>query len=383
MSQIASNPAGNRRPGNSRRNGLLILLLIILLLILLLLFFFPRPAATIVLTPVSKSLSNQYNLPVPLQTLSSVQHNSQTGEATGPIKPGTYAHGSLLFKNYTSFPVTIAKGTVISNNASQQVATDETIVIPPDPPIIPGIASVSATAVKVGKSGNIKAMSINRSCCFPGISVLNSSNFGGGLDDQTTHTIQQGDIDKIAKTLEIPLIQQGQHSVQVQLKRGERLLNTPAQCPNPLVISDPSVGVSAERFTVTVTVTCADMAYNPETALAQAQNKLEEMATQQFGSDFALSGDITTTIEQISPPQNGNIDILVMANGLWKYQFTASRDQALARQIANLTGSAARTLLLRQTGVAGVASISITGPILDFRGHNILPDDPAAITIIA
>jgi len=171
------------------------------LIILVLPFFLPRPTATVTLTPVSKTLSDVYTVPVTARPLSSAQQGSQTGVPTGTPKPGAHATGTLTFKNYTSDGVTIPKGTTVTGLTGQQVATDKDVYVPPDP-IIPGVASVSAHAVKVGKGGNIAAMSINKSCCFAGIYVLNGSAFSGGLDDQKDPVVLQRDIDGVAKALE-------------------------------------------------------------------------------------------------------------------------------------------------------------------------------------
>src|SRR5438105_1725865 len=168
-----------RRP--RRRLGIIAALILILLIILVLLFFFPRPSAAVTLTPVSKTLSGSVIGNYGPRELSSPQQDSGSGV---PIKPGTHATGMLTFKNYTPNWVKIPKGTAITNVTGEQVVTDEDVLVAPDP-IIPGIASGTAHAVKVGKSGNIQAMSINKSCCSAGIFALNASDFSGGVDNQT------------------------------------------------------------------------------------------------------------------------------------------------------------------------------------------------------
>ncbi len=395
MSQYSKEPeqsgtAGSYGPGTGnlpptrprrrrRRLAIIAALIAILLIILLLLFFFPRPTATVTLTPSSKTLSNSVTVSVVARELSSTQQGSQMGVPSGPPKPGTHATGALTFKNYTSFWVTIPKGTTVTNVAGQQVATDKTISVPPDP-IIPGIASVSAHAVKVGKSGNIQAMSINKQCCFAGIYVLNASAFSGGLDVQTAHTVQQSDIDSVAKALETLLVQKALSDIQSQLKSGEQLVNATPGCSITKVTSNPGVGESAASFTVTSSLRCSDSAYNPQTALLQAEDKLKQVAAQQLGPGFILVGNIATKVEQATPGKNGNVDVLVLASGTWKYQFTAAQKLDMAKLIARTTIGEAKARLLQQTGVAAV-SISVSGPIIDLSGHNIVPDDLRAITI--
>src|SRR5438552_1317228 len=125
-----------RPPRRRRRLGIIVSLIAILLITLVLLLFFPRPAATMTLIPISKTLSGSVMGSYGPRELSSPQQASGTGH---PQKPGTAAYGMLTFKNYTSLWVTIPKGTVVTNVTGQQVVTDKTIRVPPDP-IIPGIA---------------------------------------------------------------------------------------------------------------------------------------------------------------------------------------------------------------------------------------------------
>lgn len=367
------------RPHRRRRPlGIIIALILILLIIFILLFFFPRPTAAVTLTPVSKTLSTSLTVSVPARPVSSTQQGSQTGVPTGSPKPGTHATGLLTFQNYTFSWVTIPAGTSVTNDTGQQVVTDTALNVPPDPGM-PGVASVSAHAVNIGSSGNIQAMSINKECCFSGISVLNESAFSGGLDSQTMHTVQQSDIDSIMHPLEASLIQQAQKDIRTHLMSGEDLVNATPQC-SPSATSNTGVGESAAKFTVTVSVTCSDSAYNPQTALSQATDRLKQQAAQQLGPNFILVGTIVTKVEKVTQDKNGDIDVLASANGTWKYQFTATRKLDMVKHIARARVSDAKSWLLQQEGVAAV-SISISGPIINLGGNNRIPDDLRAITI--
>jgi hypothetical protein len=323
-------------------------------------------------------LNNSLTTSIPTRNLSSSEQDAKTGVSTGQPKPGTHATGTLTFQNYTPDWVTIPEGTSVTNNSGRQVVTDATLYLPPDPPLIPGVASVSAHAIKVGPEGNIPAMSINTSYA-PNITVLNESAFSGGTDNQTTHTVQQSDVDSVAKDLQTSLTQKAQRDIQKQLTSGERLVTPVPLCSLANVTANPGVGESATNFTVTVSLTCSDTAYNPQTARSQVENQLKQTATQRFPG-FILAGPITTTIDQVTPGQNGNVDVHVSASGTWKYQFTASQKSAMAKHIARQTKAAATAWLSQQPGVTHV-SISITGPIIDLTGGNILPDDVRAITI--
>jgi hypothetical protein len=356
-------------------------IIVLLLLLIILLFIFPRPKATVTLTPVHKTLNNPLTASIAARNLSSQEQGSETGASTGQPKQGTQATGILTFQNYTPELVTIPSGTRVTNNTGQQVETTETITVPPDPPAIPGVAQAHARAVNAGKSGNIEAMSINTTCCSSSnIKVFNESVFSGGSDNQTAHTIQQSDIDSVAKPLETSLTQKAQNDIQKRLAAGEKLVAAKPECSTN-ISSKPVVGESAENFTVEVSTACADAAYNPQTALLNAEGQLKKQAAEQLPG-FVLDGSITTKVEQVTPGQNGNVDVRVSASGTWKYRFTDAEKLNMKKHIARETKADAQAWLLQQKDVAGV-SISIVGPpLLDLLGlDNRLPDDLSAIAI--
>jgi hypothetical protein len=380
----ASPPGGARRP--RWRFGLIVLLIILILIVIILLFFFPRPRATVTLTPTSQNLSISPTENLATDNQSVPEDGTKTGIPTGPPKPGTNATGTLTFQNYTFDWVTIPQGTSISTNAGQQVVTDEAAYLPPDAPSWPGTASVPAHAANIGKDGNIPAMSFNDTpCCSSistGITVTNASDFSGGTDNQTMKTVQQSDVDSIVKDLQSSLTQKAQKDIQKQLTPDEQLVTPVPQCSLTNVAANPGVGESATNFTVAVSLTCSDAAYNAKAARSQAEDQLKQTAAQRFPGFILVAGSITTKIDQVTPRPDGSVDVLVSASGKWKYLFTATQKANMAKHIARESTVAARAWLLTQTGVAD-ASISIKGPILlDLLGWDTtLPDDVSAITI--
>lgn len=378
MSQLFTTQ-GRRRRGL----GIILLVIILLLILFLLLFFFPRPTATVTLTPKSEKLSNSLTASIPARALSLSEQDSKTGAPTGQPNQGTHATGVLIFQNYTLNWVTVPEGTSVSNSNGQQVITDATIDLPPDPPQIPGTASVSAHAANIGSSGNIAAMSLNNTPCCTSIAsdirVTNESAFSGGTDNQTQHTVQQSDIDSLAQALETSLTQKALGDIQKQLTSGEKLVTSAPQCSRANVTSNPGVGESAASISVTLSLACSASAYNPQSVSVQAENQLKQTAKQQLPG-YILAGTITTTIGQVTQGQNGNVNVPVSASGTWKYQFTATQKSNMAMHIARETKSAAKSWLMQQPGVTDV-SIKITGPIIDLTGDNTIPDDVNAITI--
>jgi len=46
-------------------------------------------------------------------------------------------------------------------------------------------------------------------------------------------------------------------------------------------------------------------------------------ATLELDPGFNLVGNIITKVEQATPGNGGNVNVLISASGTWKYQFTA------------------------------------------------------------
>lgn len=372
--------------GSSRERPLLwwkrLKFVMISALILFILFifssFFPMKTATVRLTPLSQTLSGFLPINVAARQLFSTQQGSQTAVSTGQPKLGTHATGILTFENSTFSWITIPGGTAVTNVAGEVIVTDRDLNVPPDP-AIPGVASVTAHAIRIGNSGNIQAMSINKVCCFAGIFVLNKSAFSGGRDTQTIPTIQQSDIDHTVKLLETLLTQKVLSDMRTHLTLGERLLYATPQC-SPKITSVPNVNESATNFTINASLACSELAYNPQTVPPQAEDWLKQKAIQQLGREFVLVGIIKTAIESAKADENGNVNVLVLAKGTWKYQFTVASKLKMAKYIVRKTKGDARLWLLQQVGVADV-SISVPGPILDWREKDILPNDFKVITL--
>jgi len=330
------------------------------------------------LTPLSQKLSDSPTVNVATRQIFSTQQGSQTRVPTGQPKQGTHATGILTFENSTFSWVTIPAGTSVTSGTGEEIVTNMTLDIPPDPGT-PGIASVPSHAIKIGRSGNIQAMSINQACCFVGILVLNKSAFSGGIDSQATPTVQQSDIDNIANPLETSLTQKALSGMQSYLTSDTHLLSSTFQC-SPKITSTPKIGESATNFTVDVLLTCSESVYSLQTVPLQAEVWLKQKAAQQLGPSFIPVGTIETSIKRVTEDKNGNVDVLISAKGTWNYRFTAASKLEMVKYIARKTKNDAQSWLLRQTGIVGV-SVSITGPIFIWRKNDTLPDDSGAITL--
>jgi hypothetical protein len=289
----------------------------------------------------------------------------------------------LTFENSTLSTITIPAGTHITTNTTgQEVVTDEEAVVPPDPAMIPGVADgVRAHAVKVGQSGNIHAMDINKPCCVDGITVYNKADFTSGTDAQTAHTVQQSDIDKVVASLKTALTQKAQSDIESQAaKSGKKLVTPTVTCPADLtnVTATPGVGASAANFTVTGSLTCSDVAYSEQSAKDQLKQKL----TQLLDTGFVL---LDPVIEKATVDANGNT-VQVSGRATELYKLTAADQSNIKNNIARKTQKEARDWLLQFKGGAGIpvitkVSTSVTGPIINLSGTDRLPDDLGAINI--
>ena len=110
--------------------------------------------------------------------------------------------------------------------------------------------------------------------------------------------------------------------------------------------------------------------------LTIATNLLKSEAPGITGPGFALTGNVVTTVTKATVDSNGTVTLLVKAEGIWVYQFTAAYKMQLAKLIVGKSPSQASALLLQQPGVGKVDGINIAG------GGNTLPTDATQITIV-
>jgi len=280
---------------------------------------------------------------------------SQTVKATGVKQtPATTAKGSLTFVNGSANAFTVGTANPIgANGVSVYLDVPATI-----PAAVPGVSfgrkTVSAHAARSGASGNIAAGTINGSCCAAGnfITVNNGSAFSGGQDPQNYTFVQASDIQGAVSVLEPPLVTQAQNSLKTKINSNEQVAGS-TTC-SPSVAQNQNAGDKASSVTVTVTVTCKAEVYDQKGTLALVTNLLKTRATNDYGSNYALVGNIVTqaTVQGVN---NGVVNLLVSAKGIWAYQFTDARQLALKKLIAGKSVADAATILKSQAGVANAS----------------------------
>jgi len=281
---------------------------------------------------------------------------SKTVSATGVRQTAAaVARGVLTFSNGTYSEFTVVSGTAIptANGISIIINTSANI-----PAAIPGgnvgIATVSAHASTGGTVGNIGALTLNKTCCSASnaIFVRNQAAFSGGQDAQNYAFVQAGDIQGATNALQPSLLGQAESALKTQIQANEQIAGS-TTC-SPSIVSDRNPGDRATSVTVTVKVTCQAEVYDQKGTLALVTNLLKAKATNDYGAEYALVGNVVTQA-RVQSVNTGIVNLLVSAKGIWAYQFTDARQLELKKLIAGKSASDAATILKSQKGVAGAS----------------------------
>lgn len=337
--------------------------------------------ATLQITPSSKEVKHVFTVSAVMGTpdssqsqvqarhVTASQSQSQTTTTTGSKQTAaTQAAGTLTVTcRSSSYPLTINAGTVFTDNNDVSITTDMTVTTSGCYTTIP------AHTANAGQSGNIAANDIHQP--YHGYTVSNETAFSGGQDAKTTAVVAQSDIGTTAASLETTLTSEVKQALLEKLKTNERSFGNP-QC-SPTVTSNHTVGDEATNVTVSVLVTCTIEAYDNDGAQAMAKILLSNQAATDLGTDYGLTGNITTTIGQptLADRAYGTISLPVTAEGVWVYQWSDAQKQKLAKLVAGRSTQDAKMLLLRQKGVSA-ANIQLPSD-----DNGVLPSNPSNITM--
>lgn len=345
-----------RLPFSLRSAGMIggILLLIALLAIFVPLLF----ASTVTVTLIPRAKQEHVTTPVDANQIQARQLSAtapaqtNTGQVTGTL-PATKAHGELLFLNNGSVNVTIPTMT-FTGKSGVKITFQGPLTVPA---INPPEATTTGFAVDAGAAGNIPAFDILQYCCAPNnaIQVRNPNAFTGGQDAQPNDQIQQSDITAAANPLIASQTQSEQANLNGQMKSTERVVSGSNQC-QPTVMPNAPAGTPAKTVTVTVSVTCTEQVYDAASAQTIAMRLLTQQAMQDVGTAYQLTGQVAVSVQM-----NGK-QLLLKAQGVWAYAFSAARLHQLAALISGKSQAAARSLLLQQPGIADVR-FSTTGAL--------------------
>lgn len=379
-----------------RRRWLFALLILLLLLIVgggiytAFSVFGTEVTATVTITPVRATMQHTYTIAavtgVPNIVQSQIEARflsstppaqSATVAASGRgMLPATHATGKLTFYNSFSSPQTLPANTIVTDAKGIQVVTDSAVVVPGEIPPTSGSATVTAHTINAGSSSNIPGGDFyNVPCCAGGITVSNLSAFTGGQNAQSYSYVEQSDIDSAVQQLSDILSQRAQTGVIGQIFPGEQLIGSVSCVPG--VTPNYSAGARAANVTITVTETCSGEVYDQQQARVTAGNLLTVNALKNFGTSYALVGNVTTAIiKAVLVNPAGKVAVQVKTGGVWAYQFSNTQKSQLAHLI---TGKSEKDAVAALATTAGVHSVSVQ---VNGGDGNTLPTDTRQITIV-
>ncbi|MGH2480546.1 MAG: hypothetical protein ACRDHW_12900, partial [Ktedonobacteraceae bacterium] len=189
-------------------------------------------------------------------------------------------------------------------------------------------------------------------CCAPNIFVQNENAFVGGQDAQPNTQVLPDDIARVADPLRTTLTQSAQASLQGQVRSNERAVADSLHCLSN-VSANPPAGTVAPTFTVTVAVTCGEIAYDYLAARTLTAALLQRDSG--LSSAYRLADQLAMTVLSANATSSSSqVNLRVHAQGRWVYSFSSAYLHQLAMQIAGKSQADAKALLLQQTEIADV-----------------------------
>lgn len=371
---------GGGRPGRRSTRQLLAILLVILTLLLLAGIAFASPpgqslmshitgstvTATVTITPDHPTVSDSFVVTAvtgtPNPAAQQVQariisattpSGSASANATGSI-PGANATGTLTFLNTGFSGITISGGT-LTGKSGVPVFFNGPLFIPASSSV-----PVRGTAVNPGVAGDIPIFDIAYSCCgSSSILVRNTTAFSGGQNPVPNSVITQKDINTASNNLITTLKPSAQAALQKLVQANEAVVNGSLNCTTN-VTANHRVGDQAKSVTVTGTATCTEEVYDQKGALTLAANALKAEAAKNPGAGYALVGNVVTSITSATViDKKHTVSLVILAQGVWVYQFTSAILTNIKNKIAKQPESTAQADLNGTTGVKS-ATISIS-----------------------
>ena len=362
-STVDAEPQTDQRPETSRQPPYFLHFLLLLFVFVCLdnvdsVMAYFAPTVTITLTPVVRTITTTGQLTLggagsqvqgrllPPLTLSQSQIVVATGKG---YQKAVQATGTLIYFNGSFASQTIPAGTTYTGADGVQVATNETVTIPPANSPYVGQASVPAHAILAGAGGNIQAGDI---ATTTNTLQVRNDQFQNGRDARDFPIVTKADIDQPAGVLKAQVTQSMQAALQGQLRSGELLLPLPCQ---PVTSANYNAGDEAQSVALEVSETCNGVAYDA-TALQTAATKiLTRSAVRQLGSYYQLYGQVQVQ-ETAAATHNKTVGISFRVHGKWVYQINEQHIKVLIEGKPRLTALhlVAQTPGVRSVNIAGV-----------------------------
>ena len=329
--------------------------------------FGTAPIATILITPQSKTVQDNYVLTaspqvkvpdlnahtIPALQLKGSISAKRTVQTNGTKTiPGLQARGTIELINNNNAPAFVAAQTMLTAASGIQFQTVQDAQIPARSQN--NTINITVIAVAPGVSGNIPALTINGPCCGNGITVKNNAPFSGGVDAQTVRTVAQTDLDTVQKALVPGLERHLSQQLQKNLTSDEISIGTPVYSVS--TTSDNAIDTQANQVQVTITVSGILTAYNRTLASSTAIKLLTSQATTQAGNSYQLQGTPGVgTISIVDVSKSGIIYLSVPVHGTWLYTLSSQQINTWPQYIKGATSAAALAYLHTRPGVSTVA----------------------------
>lgn len=343
----------------------------VLVLVVYLVFPFVGPSATVTIVPVSKQVRMSTTITivtsgaagadpaqgqVPGRVLSSVTMSQQVSTPTTGVahQEAQVARGLVTFYNGALYSQVVTAGTLLTGADGIQIVTEGDAVIPAGNLATNGQATVAAHAVVAGPNGNIKAGDVYGPCCRLNVYAANGA-FSGGQNARTYQTVAQGDLDAAGKSVKTSLDQSMQAAFQAQVHADEMLL-LPLEC-RTTTTADHKSGEEAARVQVTMALTCQGLVYQTQAAQEMFTHLLGQEADKQIGDGYQPQDNPQVQVVSTTAQAKGAMQVHVMLNGNYGYQFTTAQQTQMKALIAGKDKAEAITALLK---VPGVQSVSIS-----------------------
>ena len=314
------------------------------------------PHTLVVLYTKAIPFSTTATLALPTRTLAPVTLTRSATKATTGTghQDAARATGTLTFYNGLSTVQTV-QATVLTGRDGVQVTVARPVAIPAATPPQFGETSVPVAATNPGAAGNIAAYDVSLALSSS-LTVKNLSAFTGGRDARTFTAVAAKDIAVVTATVNGTVTRA--FPTAFPLRPGEAAITT--HCTTTTT-PDHQAGEEAQSVTLTISKTCAAVAYS--------QRELTRAATAAFtktrpGVSYHIVGDVQTTFQNVSP-------VTVTLSGKWAFTFSQSYQDSLAEQIQGDTPAKARAYLLK-TGVISYASIPNTLASADYINFFVL-----------
>jgi len=333
------------------------------------------PIVTITITPQVQTITITKTFPLgidgvqgrvlPVLTVS----QSQTTQATGKgHQNARQATGTLTLYNGLFTAQDVPGGTVFTGGDGVQVVTRTSITIPAANPPQFAEGSVSAYAVRAGRTGNIAAGDIDITIAN-GVLVKNSQ-FAGGRDARDFISVTKGDIQGSVSSLTSTLLSSERAALSTQLTEGEELVSPTC---SPTVTTNHRPGDEASAVQVMVSESCKALAYNQQ-ALQKAttQQLTTKTNTIEKGYHLARAIEVTVLSAQITDQPRGAASIAVTIHGVWVY--TINEKQVTTLVSGRLRQQAVHLVSL----LPGVHHVTISGG----ANTDVLPEDTAHIHLL-